>query len=199
MSRKQNIVKKRKLKGILITCGAIVFIVLAIVALEFGNIIDLYHPHAATNMKPPVQTTSTLPSAQSNFTNGDNDNNKDAGNTLNENRSSATVSDTGGIPSSDTSKPISSATGEITVYLPIKDATISSGQEISGTSSLPSVSYRLIDNVSGVIATGTLSVVNGNFSGKISFVTNATNGRLDIFGVKPDFTEFSNIEVPIRY
>jgi len=147
-----------------------------------------------------AQTTSDLPSAQSDFNGGTSaEENKDPGNTLDENQGSAVIKDNNGTPSSDMSKPIKSSTGEITVYLPHTDGVLTTGQEISGTSTLSSVQYRLIDSVSGVIATGTLKVVNGNFSGNLSFNTSANEGRLDIFAARADASEFSNVEIPVRF
>lgn len=147
-----------------------------------------------------AHTTSDLPSARPDYNGGAAaEENKDPGNTINENQGSAVIKDGNGAPSSDTSNPIKSSTGEITVYLPHANSSLATGQEISGTSSLSSVQYRLIDSVSGVIATGTLKVVNGNFSGNLSFNTSANEGRLDIFATRADASEFSNVEIPVRF
>lgn len=143
-----------------------------------------------------TDTTSDIESAQSDFSGAEE---REAGNTQLENQGTGQISDTGGVPSSDTSNSTTSKTGEITVYLPKKDSVVSVNQEISGKSTLPSVSYRIIDNISGVIAAGELKVVNGNFSGKLNFSTPSSQGRIDIFGTKPDATEFSNIELPVRF
>lgn len=146
-----------------------------------------------------AQTTSDLPSAQSDFNGGSAaEENKDPGNTLNENRGTAVIEETGSqiVENSD---PISSETGEITVYSPTKNSRVTSGAIISGTSSLSEVEYRIIDSTSGVIATGSLTVKNGKFSGKINFNNNATEGRIDLFATRPDFREYSNIEIPVRF
>lgn len=169
--------------------------VLLLFILEKGQIINLYSSPSPN--ADEAQTTSNEKSAQADFSDGDE--NKDPGNTIRENQGTANVSDSGGTPSTDTSKPTESKTGEIKLFLPHANSVISSGQEISGTSSLAIVSYRIIDNVSGVIASGELRVVNGNFSGNIGFNTSANEGRIDVFGVKEDGTEFSNIEVPVRF
>lgn len=150
---------------------------------------------ANENMK--AQTTSTAPSAQSDYTSSDTT--KDAGNTLNENKGQAGVNDTSGQSSSNTTSPRTSSTGQITVYLPLDNTIVKSGQELSGTSNLTQVSYRVVDNISGVIGEGTLNVVDGKFSGTLSVKSNATEGRIDVFGTKSDLTEFSNIKIPVRF
>lgn len=147
-----------------------------------------------------AQTTSDVPSAQPDYNGGAAaEENKDPGNTIREDKGTAVITDTNGATSSDTSQPLRSSTGEITVYLPHSGSKLASGQELSGTSTLSTVQYRLIDNVSGVITTGSLRVVNSKFSGTLSFDTSASEGRLDIFGTKSDANEFSNIEIPVRF
>ena len=149
------------------------------------------------NMAEPIaQTTSNTPSAQSSYSDGEY---REPGNTVHENQGEASVSDTGGRASSNTSEPKTSSTGEITVYLPIANSVITSGQEISGISTLPRVHYRIIDNVTGVVASGSLEVVNGRFSGILNFSNAAQEGRVDIFATKSDFTEYSNVEIPVRF
>lgn len=150
--------------------------------------------------KDMAKTTSEQPSAQENYTSTENDDNKSLpGNTLGENRGSATVQDNGGSGSTQIASPIVSTTGEITVFSPGMNSLVKSGQSISGESKLSRVNFRIIDSISGVIASGELAVVNGKFSGTTSYTTNAKEGRIDIFGTKADGTEFSNIEIPVRF
>ena len=143
-----------------------------------------------------ARTTSEEPTAQPDFTDGTD---REAGNSLNEFEGSGGITDSNGADSSDTSQPIVSDTGEITVYLPHKNSLIKPGQEVSGTSKLSKVSYRIIDDLTGMIGTGELKVVDGKFSGKLQFDTGAKEGRLDIFGTKEDATEFSSVEIPVRF
>jgi len=153
-----------------------------------------------TEMSFGAKTTSDIESAQSDFNGGTAEGgNKSSDNTTSEDQGTAVITDTGGIASSNTNSPRKSNTGEITVYQPLNNMLVKSGQEISGTSTLPSIQYRLIDSESGVIATGSLKVVNGNFSGTLSFSTNANEGRLDIFAIRADASEYSVIEIPVRY
>ena len=188
--------KKKLLLAIaaLLILGGVVFFVL-----------EKTHTTSVFSSKPAppeeqAQTTSDIPSAQPDYNGGAlAEENKDPGNTERENQGSAVVTDNSGITASNTSEPKTSATGEVTVYLPLKNATLKTGQEISGTSTLSVVQYRLIDSVSGVIATGSLNVVNGNFSGTLSFSTSASEGRLDIFATRADASEYSSVEIPVRF
>jgi hypothetical protein len=66
-------------------------------------------------------------------------------------------------------------------------------------SKLDLVQYRVIDSNSGVIATGNLKVVDGKFSGIVTYSSTATEGRIDIFAVKQDGTEYANVELPVRF
>ena len=188
--------KKKLLLGIaaLLVLGGIVFFVL-----EKTHTTSVF-TSSPTSSDEQAQTTSDIPSAQQDYNGGTlAEENKDPGNTISENSNSAGIIDNNGTASTDTSQPQTSSTGEITVYLPHQNAAMLSGQEVSGTSTLSVVQYRLIDSVSGVIATGNLKVVNGKFSGTLAFSTSASEGRLDIFGTRDDASEFSSIEIPVRF
>lgn len=181
-----------------LTVAVLLFFVLAgtVFALEKAQIINLYSKK--TTVTDPEKTTSTTKTAQEDFTEGDY---REPGNSLSENRGSGAVIDNNGNieNGTDTSLPLVSDSGEISLFSPKANAIVNSGTSISGASTLPKVSYRLIDSVSGVLAMGDLNVVQGKFSGTLSFSTSATEGRLDIFGTKSDGTEFSNLEVMIRF
>jgi hypothetical protein len=112
----------------------------------------------------------------------------------------ASVSDDNGVVLEipDNSKWIPSDTGEIIVYSPTRNELLNSGDKISGESTLPYVNYRIIDDISGMISTGRLTVVNGKFSGTINYKTEASVGRLDIFGLNENDIEFSNVEIEVR-
>lgn len=194
---KKKIISKRAWLFILIVVSLIVIIL----CLKVGGVSLPFTDKSSdipSNSNPANQTetTSEQPSAQPEFNDGTE---RDPGNTLSEDRGVANISDTNGAASSDTSNRLVSESGEITIFLPAVDSRVGSGQEISGISTLPEISYRVIDNVSGVIATGKLKAVNGRFSGRMTFGTSATEGRIDIFGLREDATEFSNIEIPIRF
>lgn len=146
-----------------------------------------------------TKTTSVAPTAQENFSDGTE---RDPGNSVSENKGSGSIKDSeGGISATATDKStwIKSGTGEITVYSPAKNSIIANGQEISGESTLSTISFRIIDDVSGVIGEGQLIVKEGKFSGSLDFTTSANEGRIDIFAIKTDGQEYSNIEIPIRF
>jgi hypothetical protein len=193
----QNHSKKKTKKVILVLIATIVLFAVVIFILEKTHVINLYEKKQNTSDEN-AQTTSDQPTAQSDYNDG---NFREPGSSESEDKGSATVNDNNGNidGNTDTSKPTVSSTGEITLYTPKANSTISSGQEISGLSSLPSVSFRIIDDVSGVIASGSIKVVNGKFSGKLSFNTSAKTGRIDIYATRNDGVEYSNIEVPVSF
>ena len=182
-------------KIILIILLSVLVIAGTFLVLEKLQIIDLINKKAPSSTSED-KTTSTTKTAQEDFTGADE---REPGNSLNENKGSGGIADNNGTISNgtDTTNPIISSTGEITIYAPRQKADVKSGDEISGASTLQKVSYRIIDDVSGVIATGTLQVVNGKFSGKLSYVSTAKEGRLDIFGTRSDGVEYSNVTVSI--
>lgn len=180
----------------------LVFIILILVALIFvflekARITNLYSKDALDTSETE-QTTSTTKTAQSDFTSGGE---RQPGNTQSENKGSGGIIDTNGtMPSSvDTSSPTISKSGEITLYSPKQNSLLTSDLEVSGISTLNEVSYRLIDDVSGVINMGKLNVVDGKFGGKLTFQTNAKEGRLDFYGSRSDGAEFGNIEIAVRF
>ncbi|NBX98005.1 hypothetical protein EBQ81_04035 [bacterium] len=144
-----------------------------------------------------AKTTSTVPSAQENFTS----NSDRAAAPTPTDKGSGGIADTQGQDAtpSDNSDWTVSESGEITVYKPQKNSLLTKGAVLSGESRLSVVNYRLIDDISGMISQGQLGVVNGKFSGTISFNTNATGGRLDVYGATDSGNEFSNVEIPIRF
>lgn len=151
-----------------------------------------------SNDSPTVEkakTTSTAPSAQEDFTDGDNrqpvESSRNEG-TLNDNN--GTINQT---PAQ--SQWTKSNDGNITVYSPSASGLLKSGSQLTGASHLNNVSFRLIDDVSGVIAQGSLKVTNGTYSGTFNFDTIASTGRLDVFTTNPDGSEASNVEVTIRF
>lgn len=143
-----------------------------------------------------AKTTSTLPTAQSSFTDGDS---RVPANTSNTNEGVVTDTQGGSVSPAPESQWSVSSTGFITVYSPARSGVLKTGDTLSGKASTPSVSFRLIDDVSGVIAEGRLSVKDGMFSGKFDFSTSGTEGRLDIFSTLTNGKEENNIEIPVRF
>lgn len=94
--------------------------------------------------------------------------------------------------------PITSESGNISVYEPQQNQVLKSGGRLYGTSKLDTIWYRLIDDKIGVVAQGSLAVTNGKFSGTFNFTSDGTEGRLDIFNMTEDGLETDNIEVNIK-
>jgi hypothetical protein len=94
---------------------------------------------------------------------------------------------------------IVSKSGNITVRQPVANATLHSGDILSGTAKVGAVNFRLIDNSVGVISEGTLQVVNGKFSGKLGFTAHSSSGRLDVFSTSPDGAEFNEIQIAVKF
>ena len=192
MNYKNKKSKSNKKSYILV---AIVFLVILIIL--FWYFVITKDNKNNTSNDEEAKTTSLAPTADENFSTG-NDRPEQG---LNSDKGEAIISDNQGsidnIPNE--SNWIKSATGEITLYSPSENQLIKNGDVISGESELSSVSFRIIDDLSGLISTGELAVVDNKFSGSISFSTTATVGRLDIFGTRSDGAEFSNIEAGVRF
>lgn len=190
--KSQKLTKKTRV--ILATLSVAVILAGTIAALELTNTIDIFKSDTPSEKVSTAKTTSTAETAQPDFTDGDEREIKEP-----TTKSEAVVTDTKGTaaatPESQWSK---SANGNITVYSPAKNTPIKNGSTISGAATASTVSFRLIDNVSGVVSQGQLQVVNGKFSGTLSFSSTATQGRLDIFNTKADGSEINVVEIPVR-
>lgn len=187
--------KNKKAIKIGIAAGIVLLVAIVISILELTNTINLLGtPNQSTNQD--AETTSDAPTAQKNFTNGN-----DRQPLVPNNRKEGTVKDNeGNIPHiPDESRWSRSANGELIVYSPASNAIVRNGDTLSGKTKAEEVWFRLIDDVSGVIARGKLKVVNGTFSGNFEFTTSATQGRLDVFNARTDGTEYNNIEIPVRF
>lgn len=153
-----------------------------------------------------AKSTSDLPSAQPGFhasdiDAGDTAKDREPGNSIREDQGSAGITDTNGTISGsiDTSKPITSESGEITVYSPQNNQSVTGEMPVAGAAKLKTVMYRVSDDVSGVIETGSLNVVNGKFSGSLRITTGAKSGQVSFFGTQDDGNEFSNVTIPLNF
>jgi hypothetical protein len=172
---------------------------LVIIVLFFAGVIFWgWHLHKITPTSTPkstVRTTSKQPSAQGNFSTGDKRNpslvNKEEG----------TIIDTRGaaVAAGQSEEWVRSANGELVVFSPVSGSLLMSGDTLSGRSNQGQVSYRLIDNLSGQIASGNLTVVNGVFSGKFNFSSAAAEGQVDVFNQATDGTESNNVAIKVRF
>ncbi len=180
---------QKKLLIISLLVGLIIIVLVGFFAYQSSN--------DDTGLDSDAKTTSSAETAQSSFSDGNERPIQEA----NQDKGEAVITDNSGsiaeVP--DESTWVSSSTGQITLYSPSENQLIINGNEISGESSLSSVNFRIIDDISGVISTGQISVVNGKFSGNMQFSTSASSGRLDIYATRDDGSEFSNIEVPVLF
>jgi hypothetical protein len=143
-----------------------------------------------------AQTTSNSPTAQPDYSSGDERNPNNGGSA-----SQGGAIDTGGKDVPQTGIGVSSKSVLITLVEPEKDAQIKNGQVIGGTvkEGVDKVEYRLIDNQVGVVAQGTLSVVDKSFSGKLQFTSRSSSGRLDVYTYDASGAEINNIELPVIF
>lgn len=140
-------------------------------------------------------TDKTEPSAKSDFTGQ-----KERQTTKND-KDEGFVTDTNGSETATSNKSdwITSSDGIISVHNPIKNSILSTNESLLGESTSKTVSFRLIDSVSGMIAQGKLGVVNNKFSGVFDFKTTASEGRLDVYIENDNGSESSTLEIPIRF
>lgn len=149
--------------------------------------------------KETAKTTSPAKTAQDDYSEGDDrpTNGQSTGN----NQGGAT--DNNGQAPADpgtTTGSVTSPSGVITVKNAANNMLLSPGSTLYGTAQgVSHVQFRVIDNEVGVLAQGTLQVVDGAFSGKLSFTPKTDSGRLDVFTVDSLGSEANNTEIPVRF
>jgi hypothetical protein len=143
---------------------------------------------------PEAQTASKQPSAQSNFTSGGahasspNSGVTQGGATDNQGDKSATPSETG----------VTSTSGVVTVVAPASGGSLVSGDTVRGTANgVGKVQYRIVDDNVGVVAQGSLDVVDGAFSGTMQFKAYATTGQLEVFTFNNQDQEVNEVRLPV--
>lgn len=155
---------------------------------------SVFLDHSKKVVDTKSKTTSDEPSAQADYSDGGNREPAGA-----QSKDTTAVQDTRGIDVPESAaQPLVSTDGAITVYSPGHGAVLLSGSSLTGKATVSVISYRLIDNKSGVTATGDLKVVNGNFSGKFNYSNAGTEGRLDVFQTGPGGIEKSILEIPVK-
>lgn len=100
--------------------------------------------------------------------------------------------------STPTSQWTTSSSGLVSVHQPAANATVTSGTVLSGTAQVDKVYFRVISDSVGVVAQGSLSVVNDNFSGTLNFQTQAGGGRLDVYSYDANGVEINEVQIPIE-
>jgi hypothetical protein len=191
---KRNFFKRRWL---LLLVVLLFVVAVTLLILEKANVINLYTKsiNSTLSQDDNSETTSSAVSAQAEFTDGDS--RTITRTTPNDGLVIDNAGNIANLPPEN--QWLKSTNGEITLYSPGRNMIVSNGSILSGATNVNKVSFRLIDDVSGVISRGELNVVNGKFSGTFSFQTTADIGRLDIFSTSADGLEINNIEVPISF
>jgi len=172
---------------------------LIVVLLVIGFILNKY----VFNSKPihyteTAKTTSTAPSAQSDFPGGDKPLPDQTPS------STTTTTDNNGVinqevpPSQDWSH--SKDGTSVIVYSPAANNTIPKTGTIFGQAASATVSYRITDDVTGVISQGIANVVSGKFSINYSLQTTAVSGDIEVFNQKDSNSpESNNVFIPVRF
>lgn len=101
--------------------------------------------------------------------------------------SGATNAPTSNTPASLPSRSLwtTSASGNITLQQPYANETIQSGDHLSGLANVSNIQFILTDNTVGLIEEGNLNVVNGEFSGTLSFTPHSSSGKLEVYYPNP--------------
>jgi hypothetical protein len=95
---------------------------------------------------------------------------------------------------------VTSSSGNVTVFGPQANSSLSSGDTLRGTAKgLAEMQYRIVDDKAGVIGQGTLEVVEGAFSGKFQFSPQSDTGRIDVYSFNSNYQETDNVQIPVRF
>lgn len=95
---------------------------------------------------------------------------------------------------------VSSNSGNITLQLPSPNATIKTGDSLTGLAKVSTVQFVLTDNSVGMIAQGNLKVVNGKFSGTLQFNPHSSNGKLEVYYPNPtNGAEQDIVEINVNF
>lgn len=173
------------------------WVVLIIVVVLMGGVAGalVYHKHK----QPEAKTTSNAKTAQNDYKDGDNRQPQEGSGHA---QGGATDNKGDDTPTSPTAPTTSSSNGIVTVVGLAKDSQVGSGDVLRGTVSdktVTQIQFRVIDDTVGVIAQGQLAVVNGNFSGTLSFTSHSDTGRVDVYSFDSMSSEINNVEIPVRF
>lgn len=169
-------------------------------ALELFNVTNFYHSGAPAaevvvtagkpDAKPKTSTSESSGSNQEKIPTSNNSSNN-----------GGAVDNQGVQEQTDSQQWTTSKSGVITVKQPAANATLKNGSIVSGSAQLSEVQYRLIDDLKGVLATGPISVVDGNFSASLKFTNTAQSGRLDVFSYDPTNSgrEINEVQIYVRF
>jgi hypothetical protein len=174
----------------------ILVIVLMVAAIAIVGVLIKHHDDfktrqnlAVSRTKPAVKGSTSTPQAPTQPT----QQNLNPGGAVDKNGQT-----TGRLPAS--SNWVSSASNSITLQQPSPNGTIANGDAISGTASVDKVAFILKDNSVGLIAQGSLIVVNGRFSGLMEFQAHSSSGKLEVYYPNPtNGREEDLIEINVNF
>jgi len=190
--------RKNTSKRLIIT--TVVILVILLVGYLVVAKIDSLWPFQTIDQSAVSKTNSTSSNTSDKPTQEAEDYVKDGGGSQDNSPSQGSgVTDTGGSNVTKQSTGISSSSGDITLYSPTTDQTVSNGVKVTGAANVSEVFYRINDTTHGMIANGRLAVKNGLFSGTISVDTNASSGTFEVYSFNSQGQEINNISVDIRY
>lgn len=109
------------------------------------------------------------------------------------------ITDTEGKNVNASNSGVSSDSQNITLYNPVKNQRLKSGDSITGKASTQTVYYRISDDINGMISNGQLKVVDGKFSGIINVNTSAKNGTFEVYSFNTEGQEINNINIEVTY
>ncbi len=188
--------KSNRSKQWLIVAAVIVLAAVIVAGLELTDTTHFFHK--STPATQVIVSAGKRPSNQNTVTKSGGQSDKATSTSNGVNKGTAT--DTNGqATSTDPSKWVVSASGNITVKQPVANDSIKDGSVLSGSAKVGQVQYRLIDDKLGVISQGQLSVKNGNFSGQMHFQPAASTGRLDVFSYDSNGTEINEVQIAVRF
>ncbi len=190
--------RSRTKKYSVVAVVLIVAIGIVVLVLELTNTTHFFHKSSV--VRAPSKPISSLPASSK------------SANTINTKvpvgsshlSQGGPTDEAGQVPSNtptDSSEWSVSASGDLTVKLPGAQQTLHSGSIITGVVStkVSQVQYRLTDNVVGVISQGPIDVVNDNFTAFISFKSQGSSGRLDVFTTDASGKEFNEVQTPVNF
>ncbi|HVS79308.1 MAG TPA: hypothetical protein VHD84_03415 [Candidatus Saccharimonadales bacterium] len=181
--------------------AAVVLVAVVIAILEITNVTHFFHKSTpATEIIKKVGSTnpaSTAPPANISANNPTGTKTNSSGGSLVQ----GGATDTKGQAQSTTnpSQWIKSTSGNITVKQPLANSTLQSGDSLIGSAKVGTVYYRLIDDKLGVVASGSLDVSGGDFSGTLHFGHKSSTGRLDVYSTNSQGVELNEIQIGVKF
>jgi len=199
MVAKKSSKRVRKISTPLKIVVGLLAVILILAVLDLTNTITLLHKTTPTTKRvvvvgKPVQAPVTKATAGSQTA-------SQKTNTNDNLVANGTITSTNGtaVPNTNPSQWVTSASGIITVKSPVANEQLASGSTLAGSAKVSQVDYTLIDNVVGVIDTGSLNVVNGNFSGTLNFQPQGTGGRLDVYTTNSQGVEYNEVQINVSF